>query len=57
MLLQGLASSVPLGSESRGTQYHILLSKLYPQELRSLFVAFYDSQGYGGGILTRLHMG
>jgi hypothetical protein len=22
----------------------------------SLFVAFYDSQGYGGGILTRLHI-
>jgi hypothetical protein len=21
----------------------------------SLFVSFYDSQGYGGGILTRLH--
>jgi hypothetical protein len=22
----------------------------------SLFVAFYDSQGYSGGILTRLHV-
>jgi hypothetical protein len=25
---------------------------IYPQALGSLFVAFYDSQGYGGGILT-----
>jgi hypothetical protein len=24
--------------------------QLYPQALGSLFVAFYDSQGYGGGI-------
>jgi hypothetical protein len=28
---------------------------LYPQARGSLFVAFYDSRGYGGGILTRLH--
>jgi hypothetical protein len=26
--------------------------QLYPQALSSLFVAFYDSQGYGGGIRT-----
>jgi hypothetical protein len=26
-----------------------------PQALGSLFVASYDSQGYGGGIRTRLH--
>jgi hypothetical protein len=25
------------------------------QELGSLFVASYDSKGYGGGIRTRLH--
>jgi hypothetical protein len=31
------------------------LVQLYYQALGSLFVAFYDSQGYGGGILTRLH--
>jgi hypothetical protein len=32
------------------------VSQLYPQTLDSLFVASYDSQGYGGGIRTRLHM-
>jgi hypothetical protein len=30
---------------------------LDPQALASLSVAFYDSQGYGGGIRPRLHMG
>jgi hypothetical protein len=29
---------------------------LYPQALGSLFVAFCDSQGYDGGILTCLHI-
>jgi hypothetical protein len=29
--------------------------QLYPQAPGSLFIAFYDSQGCGGGILTRLH--
>jgi hypothetical protein len=33
------------------------VAQLYPQALDSLFVAFYDSQGYGGGFLTRFHMG
>jgi hypothetical protein len=33
------------------------VAQLYPQALGSLFVAFYDSQGYGGDILTRLHTG
>jgi hypothetical protein len=28
------------------------MAQLYPQVLGSLFVAFYDSQGYGGGILS-----
>jgi hypothetical protein len=32
-------------------------AQLYPQVPGSLFVALYDSQGYGGGILTRLHTG
>jgi hypothetical protein len=27
----------------------------YPRALGSLYVASYDSQGSGGGILTRLH--
>jgi hypothetical protein len=48
-----LASAVVLGSESRGTRDHILLSQIrdFP------FVASYDSQGYGGGIRPRLHTG
>jgi hypothetical protein len=33
------------------------VAQLYPRALDSLFVASYDSQGYGGGILTRLHTG
>jgi hypothetical protein len=33
------------------------VSQLYPQALGSLFVASYDSQGYGGGIQTCLHAG
>jgi hypothetical protein len=33
------------------------LAQLYPQAPGSLFVAFYDSQRYGGGILTCLHTG
>jgi hypothetical protein len=31
------------------------VAQLYPQVLGSLSVASYDSQSYGGGILTRLH--
>jgi hypothetical protein len=33
------------------------VARLYPQALGSLFVAFYDSHGYGGGIRPRLHTG
>jgi hypothetical protein len=33
------------------------VAQLYPWALGSLFVASYDSQGYGGGFLTRLHTG
>jgi hypothetical protein len=32
------------------------VAQLYPQALGSIFVAPYYSQGYGGGILTRLYM-
>jgi hypothetical protein len=32
-------------------------SPITPQALDSLFIAYYDSQGYGGGIRTRLHTG
>jgi hypothetical protein len=47
-----LASAVILGSESRGTCDHILLSQIRD----SLFFASYDSQGYGGDIRLRLHV-
>jgi hypothetical protein len=33
------------------------VAQLYPQVLDSIFVASYDSQGYGGGIRLRLHTG
>jgi hypothetical protein len=33
------------------------VARLYPQALGSLFVAFYDSHGHGGGIRSRLHTG
>jgi hypothetical protein len=33
------------------------VAQLYPRVLGSLSVTPYDSQGYGVGILTRLHMG
>jgi hypothetical protein len=78
-MLLGLARAITLGSKSRRTYGHILLSHLrlpqpggpgsriyisqeqggpvIPRALGSLFVASYDSRGYGGGILTRLHTG
>jgi hypothetical protein len=65
-LLLVLASAVILRSESRGTRDQILLSQMreepgpriyIPQVLGSLFIASYVSQGYGGGIQTRLHTG
>jgi hypothetical protein len=33
------------------------VAQLYPHAMGSLFVASYDSQGYDGGIRTRLHAG
>jgi hypothetical protein len=33
------------------------MARLYPQALVSLFIASYDSQGYGGDIRPRLHTG
>jgi hypothetical protein len=33
------------------------VAQLNPQAPGSLFVTFYDSQGYSGGILTSLYMG
>jgi hypothetical protein len=34
-----------------------MVARLYPQALGSIFVASYDSKGYGGGIRPRLHTG
>jgi hypothetical protein len=34
-----------------------MVAQLYFQALASVFIASYDSQGYGGGIRTHLHMG
>jgi hypothetical protein len=33
------------------------VAPLHPRALGSLFVASYDSRGYGGGVLSRQHMG
>jgi hypothetical protein len=33
------------------------VAQLHPQAQGSLYVVSYDSQGYGGGILTHLHTG
>jgi hypothetical protein len=46
--------------EGTGPSIHIPQEQdglVIPRPLCSLFVASYDSQGYGGGILTRLHTG
>jgi hypothetical protein len=34
-----------------------MMAQLYPQDLGSLFIASYDSLGYGGVLRTRLHTG
>jgi translation elongation factor EF-Tu-like GTPase len=52
-VLLALISSFILGSESRRTRDHVLLSQIRDV----LFVASCDSQGYGGGIRHRLHTG
>jgi hypothetical protein len=52
-LLLAQASALILGSDSRGTRDHILLSQIrdFP------FCCLYESQGHGGGIRLRLHTG
>jgi hypothetical protein len=47
-----LEGHVPVFISSRSR-----VAQLYPQAQGSLFVASYDSQGYGGDIRTRLHTG
>jgi hypothetical protein len=70
-LLLALASAVILGSDTLLPQIRVSpnlegqvpvftfptnrTAQLHPHELGSLFVASYDSQGYGGDIRTRLH--
>jgi hypothetical protein len=49
-----IATVVTLRFNSRRTRNYVLLFHL---RLDSLFVASYDSQGYGGGIVSRLHAG
>jgi hypothetical protein len=52
-MLLVLASAVFLGSDSLGP--HTIFYCLRFET--SLFVSSYDSQGHGGGIRPRLHMG
>jgi hypothetical protein len=47
-----LAGQVPVFISPRNR-----VAQLYHRALGSLFVASYDSQGYGGDVLTRLHTG
>jgi hypothetical protein len=49
--LPKLEGQIPIFISPRNRVAH-----LYPRALGSLFIASYDSQGYGGGIRTRLHM-
>jgi hypothetical protein len=50
-MLLALTSVFILRSESRGTRVYSLRSQIR----KFLFVAFHDSQDYGGGIRTRFH--
>jgi hypothetical protein len=47
-----LEGQVPVFISSRNR-----VAQIHPQAMGSLFVTSYDSQGYGGGIRTRLHAG
>jgi hypothetical protein len=49
---QNLEGQVPVFISPRNR-----VAQLYPLELSSPFIAVYDTQGYGGAILTRLHAG
>jgi hypothetical protein len=58
----GLWFTIAAGSRLEGqapvfTSPRNRVARLYPQALGSLFVASYDSQGYGGGIRPRHHTG
>jgi hypothetical protein len=55
--VSGLRLTQPGGPDPVFISLRIRVAQLYPQELGSLFVASYHSQGYGGGIRTRLYTG
>jgi hypothetical protein len=57
ILLSHLKLSQPGGPGPRMYISQEKTGPVIPWVLGSLFVAFNDSQGYGGGILTRLHTG
>jgi hypothetical protein len=52
ILLSHLGLQVPVFISTRN-----MVAQLYLRALGTLFVASYDSQGYGGVILTRLYTG
>jgi hypothetical protein len=51
---QSKVVSLASNPQSGGPGLCIYVPQLYPQAPGFLFIALYDSQGYGGGILTRL---
>jgi hypothetical protein len=52
----GLASNPQIQDQVPVLISPVTVVQLYPQALGSLFVTFYNSQGYGADILTCLHM-
>jgi hypothetical protein len=62
MFLQSKAVSPASNPQFGGLDHRIYIprnsvTQLHSQAPGSLFDAFYNSQGYGGGILIRLHAG
>jgi hypothetical protein len=57
LLSQFLRLPQPWGSGPRILSRRNRAAQLYPRALGSRSFACYDSQGYGGGILSRLHTG
>jgi hypothetical protein len=60
--LQSKVVSLAFNAQPGGSGLYLYVpqwqgAQLYPQASGSLYVAFYDSQGYGGCILTCLHVG
>jgi hypothetical protein len=63
ILFEGKTVSLASNPQNLGDQVSVFITlsdrvaQLYSQAAGSLFVALYASQGYGGGILTRLQRG